>query len=159
MQRFAKGIYLVFLFLNIVAGCSGPSTASHIQLSPVRHTSDFIHNIKIFGKDEKAIEQLNEIYLQTGTIDTEDNSVDEPGTRVAIIYINKKQIVLKETETSFREGITSKRFAGKGYTVNLNYYLLPENGKDILYKAHLLITNNADSTEYDLTGMENGNRL
>ena len=122
-----------------------------IQLTTVRRTSDLIHCDKIFGKAESNIDLLNEIMIQTGQVDTSD----ENKQWVAIVHINKSELLLKQTNITITDKITIEEFEANGYKLTLHYHIESRKDNYNVYKGKAIITNNKVLSEYDIIGEDN----
>lgn len=106
--------YTAFVFLLFLSACAA---SNDIQLEKVTETSEYLHCDKVFSNSRDSIVQLNQIMIQTGTIDT----TDERTFRAAIIHIQGKEIILDLVKSNQSHNDHHEQYAGKGYKLKLNY--------------------------------------
>ncbi len=127
-------------------------TACHrhdIKLEVVHRTSDQLECDRVFAHDRKAIIELNEILIQTGTIDSYDHKL-----RACIIHVAGKEVVMKLERSAKQNDNTIEEFAGEGYAVKLNYH--PQQaGSDTVYVGKAHISHGADITDMTVEGIRN----
>ena len=82
-----KSKFLCILLFILYYSCSN----SDINIQIVRHSAELLTCDKIFADNLQAVEERNEILLQTGSIDTTD---EQPPIKSAILTIGKNEIIL-----------------------------------------------------------------
>ena len=128
----------------ILTGCSHP-----IKIDITRQSSELNHCENIFGNDLNTLKLENAILLQTGAIDTTD---EQAPIQVAIVIINKKEIVLKLISHSEIANETTRAYEGGGYTLNLNYSKQVSEQNETIFKGTFFIEYEGIKSEYNIEG-------
>jgi hypothetical protein len=104
----------IYLFAALIfTGCH----KNDVNLQVVTHTSEYLYCDKVFAANRKSIIELNEILLQTGSIDT----IEDKTVKAAVINISNEEKIL-DLEKTYRTGKKiTEIYSGKGYKLILNY--------------------------------------
>jgi|SRR5664279_4466635 len=137
------------LFSLIAVLCALTSCSHSIKIDLTRQSSELNQCEIIFGNDLNSLKLENAILLQTGAIDTTDEQVPIP---VAIVIIDKKEIVLKLISHSENANETTRAYAGEGYTLNLNYRKQISEQNETIFKGKFFIEYKSIKSEYDIEG-------
>ena len=138
----------LFLFLVAVL-CTLASCSHSIKIDITRQSSELNRCEFVFGADLNTLKQENAILLQTGVIDTTDEQVPIP---VAIVIIDKKEIILKLVNNSEAERETSRTYEGGGYKLNLSYKKEIAENNETIFKGKFFIQYKGLKTEYTVEG-------
>jgi hypothetical protein len=137
----------LFIILFILSGCAA---SNDIQLEKVTETSDYLHCDKVFSNSRDSLVQLNQILIQTGTIDT----ADERSFKAAIIHIRGKEIILDLVKARQSHSERHEQYAGKGYKLELNYE--PKSlANDTVYTGTCQIWNGKLHSDIKVEGIRN----
>ena len=139
--------YTVFAFLLFLSACAA---SNDIQLEKVTETSESLHCDKVFAGSRDSIVQLNQIMIQTGTIDT----TDDRSFKAAIIHVRGKEIILDLVKASQSHSDRQEQYAGKGYKLTLNYESESLNN-DTLYKGDCQIWKGKLHSNIKVEGIRN----
>lgn len=104
---------------------------------------------KIFGHTLKAIEEENEILLQTGVIDTTDES---PPIKTAIVHINNREVLLTFVKSEPMSTEANEIYKGNGYTLTLKYVEKQSQFGAPFYNGKILIEDFVPKTEVEVSG-------
>ena len=140
---------LSILYL-IAVSCLTTSCSHSIKLDVARQSSELNHCENIFGADLRTLKTENAILLQTGVVDTTDEQAPIP---IAIIIIDKKEIVLKLMSNHEVENTTSRTYEGEGYKLALNYKREIQEHNETVFTGEFIIENNSQKSEYDIVGI------
>ncbi|WP_245132888.1 hypothetical protein [Mucilaginibacter straminoryzae] len=88
-----------------------------IALEKVSHTSEYLYCDKVFAEKRKHIVELNEILVQTGTIDTLEDTL----ARAAVIHVKGKELMLNLVKASHNGDDFEEHYVGGGYQLDLKY--------------------------------------
>jgi hypothetical protein len=139
--------YYAFIILFILSGCAA---SNDIQLEKVTETSGYLHCDKVFSNSRDSIIQLNQILIQTGTIDT----TDERSFKAAIIHIQGKEVILDLVKANQSHSEWREQYAGKGYKLELNYE--PKNlGNDTIYTGNCQVWQGKLHSDIKVEGIRN----
>jgi hypothetical protein len=105
----------------------------------------------IFGKSKKSLDQLNEMLLQTGKMDTSDES----RINVAVVYINISELVLNEISKIQVNDTTIEKYSGHGFSLTFIYSIEDKNSEHYIYNAKAIISNSNIKSVYQLIGEDN----
>jgi hypothetical protein len=108
-----------------------------------------IHCEKIFAENIKSIEELNEILLQTGTVDTTD---EHPPIKTAIVTIDKNETLLTFEKSFSMQERTTEIYKGQGYVLTLTYEENKNKFGNPVYKGKFVIENNTAKRKFDIEG-------
>jgi hypothetical protein len=112
---------------------------------------EYIHAGKHFGKNIKSIEELNEILLVTGKIDTTSES---PPISLAIVVIDKKKIMLTLIKAKKLNDEISEEYSGSGYDLTLAYKEKKSSTYTLIYEGNLIIKDNKLKSQYKVIGVD-----
>ncbi len=136
-----------FIILLLLSGCAA---SNDIQLEKVTETSEYLHCDKVFSNSRDSIIQLNQIMIQTGTIDT----TDERSFKAAIIHIQGKEVILDLVKAHQSHSERHEQYTGKGYKLELNYE--PKNlGNDTMYIGNCEIWQGKLHSDIKVEGIRN----
>ncbi len=138
-------LFPIFLSVLCLTGC-----VRAIEIDVANKSSDLTHCENLFGKDLKTLKYENTFLLQTGTIDTTDEHQPIP---VAIVIVNKKEVILKLVSHRDTENENSSIYEGDGYKINLNYKKEVDEYHQIIFKGHFTIERKEYKSEYDIVGI------
>jgi hypothetical protein len=96
-----SNILMMFMFFVGLGACK----RHDIELYIVHRTSDRLQCDRVFAGSAKAITELNEIWIQTGTIDTAPSS---------IIWVGGKEVVMKLKKAVTHRDQTRETYQGRG---------------------------------------------
>ncbi|HLY71698.1 MAG TPA: hypothetical protein VKR53_18320 [Puia sp.] len=130
--------------LGFVCSCS---TSPNIQT--VKHSSPLLHCEKIFADNTDAIDERNEILLQTGVIDTTD---ELPPIETAIINIDNEEIILTLKKSYTENGYSIEKYSGQNYDLTLTYKRDQNNNGSVAYIGKFVIEINKHKTEFSIEG-------
>jgi len=137
-------LHCIIYFL-LSYSCSGNS----FNVQVVRHSSELLKCDKIFANNLKAIEERNEILLQTGSIDTTD---EQSPIKSAIVTIDKNEIALTLIKATTLNKETTERYQGKGYTLILTYQNNSGQSGKLVYTGKFVIENSRFKKEFEIQG-------
>ena len=144
----------------LLSFCSGKNTGTHPakttasslpEVQAVRKTFDIITCEKIFGEDLDALEERNEILLQTGRIDITD---EQPPVKVAGIRIADQDMILNFLRTYAINERINEEYAGNGYKLTLTYKESKTHYHTVLYTGKFVIETGKLRKEYTVTGWD-----
>ena len=135
--------YILFFVFNY--SCSDNS----FNVQVVRHSSELLKCDKIFADNLKAIEERNEILLQTGSIDTTN---EQSPIKSAIVTIDKNEIALTLIKSITLNKETTERYEGKGYTLTLTYQNNSSQSDKLVYNGKFVIENSKSKREFEVQG-------
>ncbi len=141
-------VHLYFVIgLSFLPGCAAPND---IQLEKVTETSEYLHCDKVFSNSRDSIVQLNQILIQTGTIDTlEDRTV-----KAAVIHVEGRELILDMVKERQLQDEHREQYAGKGYQLALNYR--PKNaGSETIYNGDCQIWHGKLHSKIKVEGIRN----
>ena len=139
-----------YFFLVFVAALFTLISCSHsIKIDITRQSSDLNHCKYIFGPDLNTLKNENAILLQTGVIDTTDEAYPIP---VAIVIIDKKEIILKLLNHSEESNDISESYEGDGYKLYLEYIKQKTEHNESIFKGKFSIENKSSKSEYNIEG-------
>ena len=142
-------LYLSFLFF-ITVSCLTSGCSHSIKVDVARQSSDLNHCEYIFGSDLTKLKNENAILLQIGVVDTTDEQAPIP---IAIIIIDKKEVILKLMSSQEVENNSSRTYEGEGYKLVLHYKReIMENGEAV-FTGDFLIENKSQQSEYKVVGV------
>jgi hypothetical protein len=144
MNKFYNFIFCIASVLFTLTSCS-----RSIKIDITRHSSDLNNCENIFGPDSNTLRYENAILLQTGVIDTKD---EKTPVSVAIIVIDKKEIILKLIYHNEVGNETNEIYEGEGYKINLSYKKEITEYNIPILKGKFLIANKDSKSEYDIVG-------
>jgi hypothetical protein len=126
------------------------TSCSHsIKIDIRRQTSELNHCENIFGNDLNSLKYENAILLQTGVVDTTDEQVPIP---IAIIIVDKKEIVLKLTSRNEIANEITRAYEGEGYKLKLNYNKNITEHNETIFKGKFFIEYKSMKSEYEIEG-------
>jgi len=115
----------------------------------VRHSSELLSCDKIFAENLQAIEERNEILLQTGSIDTTD---EQPPVKSAILTIDKNETILNLVNVTTTNKETIEKYKGNDYNLTLTYRnTIGQHGK-LIYTGKFIIENSKSKREFSIEG-------
>lgn len=136
-----------FILFFLLSGCAA---SNDIQLEKVTETSEYLHCDKVFSNSRDSIVQLNQIMIQTGTIDT----TDERSFKAAIIHIQGQEVILDLVKANQSHNERNEHYAGKGYKLELNYE--PKTlGNDTIYTGNCEIWQGKLHSDIKVEGIRN----
>jgi len=135
--------YILFFLFSY--SCSDNS----FNVQVVRHSSELLKCDKIFADNLKAIEERNEILLQTGSIDTTD---EQPPIKSAIVTIDKNEVALTLIKATTLNKEIIERYEGQGYTLTLTYQNNISQSDKLMYNGKFVIENNKSKREFQVQG-------
>lgn len=138
-----------FLFF-IVMLCLTTSCSHSIKIDIARQSSELNHCENIFGEDLNAIKYENSFLLQTGKIDTTDEQTPIP---VAIVFIDKKEIILKLVSNHQVANQTNQIYQGDEYRIYLKYKKEIKEHNETIFTGKFLIENKRQKSEYNIVGI------
>lgn len=104
----------ILLCVSIIFSCKQKTA---IPLEKVHQTSEYLVCDKVFSDTRKSIVEMNEILIQTGKIDTLEDTV----AMGAVIHDQGKEIILNRTKSAHKGDHYSEEFTGDVYRMILNY--------------------------------------
>jgi len=142
-----KSICIITLIMTIgLMGCHH----NDIKLQKVTQTSEYLYCDKVFAADRKSITELNEILLQTGVIDT----LDDTTVRAAVIHVNNQEEIINLAKSEQNGEVLTETYAGKVYKVILNYEL-DRSGYITAYKGSVEIWKGPLYSKLEIHGLRN----
>jgi hypothetical protein len=132
-------IFMMFLLFIGVGACN----RHDIELDVVHRTSDRLECDRVFAGSAKAITELNEIWIQTGTISIVPS---------CIIWVGGKEVVMKLKRSLTRQGETKETYHGQGYDVKLVYHA-ERSGTSTIYKGRCQIRLGVKYTDLKIEGL------
>jgi hypothetical protein len=139
-----RDFFLLLIAVFMLTGCS-----QAIKIDIARQSSELIHCEIAFGSDLTTLKQENAILLQTGIIDTTD---EQAPIAVAIVLIDRKEVVLKSVNHHEVENETSRTYEGEGYKLNLSYKMDISQNNETIFKGKFVIEKGNLKSEYDIVG-------
>jgi hypothetical protein len=133
--------------MTVLAACRNHTD---IVLQKVTQSSNGMECDKVFSADRKSIVEMNEILMQTGTVD----SAEYAGIRSAIIHVGNKEEVLKLQKNETHGSTVTEVYIGDGYKVILNYET-QQSGYITGYKGNLEVWKGKLYTKMDVEGLVN----
>ncbi|MFT3703137.1 MAG: hypothetical protein QM802_12240 [Agriterribacter sp.] len=142
---------VLLLIVVFAFSCTNASTSinNNLNIEIVRHSSDLLHCEKIFADDLQSIEELNEVLLQTGTVDTTD---EHAPIRTAIITVDKKEILLTFEKSHSIQRETIEVYKGSGYILTLTYEADSNNFGALIYHGKMVVENNGNQRTFIIEG-------
>jgi hypothetical protein len=141
------GVNFKFCFLLICCFIDACSNSPNIQI--VRQSSNLLHCEKIFAQDLEAIEERNEILLQTGSIDTTD---EQAPIKTAILRIDNADVILSLFRSYSQDNKTIEIYAGANYSLTLTYTQEKDNQGKLTYHGNFLLENNGFRKQFEIAG-------
>jgi hypothetical protein len=111
-----NGIYFKY-FIALIICLSGCASHNDIHLEKTFETSQYLKCDKVFATSRDSIVQLNEILIQTGTLDT----LEDRAIKASVIHVRGKELILDLVKESQSDDHHNELYAGKGYKLALNY--------------------------------------
>jgi len=142
-----KSRVLYILFFMLCYSCSGTNNSINVQI--VRHSSELLGCDKIFADNLQAIEERNEILLQTGSIDTTD---EQPPVKSAILTIDKNETILTLIDVTTTNKETIEKYQGNGYNLTLTYQNTVGKYDKLIYIGKFIIENSKSKREFKIEG-------
>jgi hypothetical protein len=133
------------IFILLCYSCSNNS----FNVQVVRHSAELLTCDKIFAGNLEAIEERNEILLQTGSIDTTD---EQTPIKSAIVTIGKNEIALTLIKATTLNNETTERYQGKGYTLTLTYQNSNSQSGKLIYTGKFVIENSKSRRAFEVQG-------
>ena len=127
--------------------CSGTNSSINVQI--VRHSSELLSCDKIFADNLQAIEERNEILLQTGSIDTTD---EQPPVKSAILTIDKNETILNLINVTTTNNETIEKYKGNDYNLTLIYQNANGQHGKLIYIGKFIIENSKSKREFSIEG-------
>jgi len=137
--------FLILIFYMFSFSCSD----SNLNVQIVRHSSELLTCDKIFADNLKAIEERNEILLQTGAIDTTD---EQQPIKSAIVTINKIEIALTLQNSATTNNETIETYKGHGYDLTLTFKSTIGQYNKLVYTGNFTIKNSTAKREFAIEG-------
>jgi len=137
--------FLIPIFYIFSFSCSD----SNLNVQIVRHSSELLTCDKIFADNLKAIEERNEILLQTGAIDTTD---EQQPIKSAIVTINKIEIALTLQNSTTTNSETIETYKGHGYDLTLIFKTTIGQFNKLVYIGKFTIKNSTSKREFEIEG-------
>jgi hypothetical protein len=141
---FSITAFIISLFL--LTACK----REKIKLEKVRALPDYMYIKKHFGYDLKSMEERNDFLLVTGTIDT---TTETPPADVAVIMIDKQQLILHKTKSVANSNEVKEIYSGSGYSLLLEY---TKTNKHLFtsYEGELEISKPGAESAYHVVGVD-----
>jgi hypothetical protein len=137
----------VFIIVLLLSGCAA---SNDIQLEKVTETSGKMECERVFSNSRDSIVQLNQIMIQTGTIDT----LEDRTFKAAIIHIQGKEVILDLVKSQQSHNERHEQYAGKGYKLELNYE--PKSlANDTIYTGNCEIWQGKRHSDIKVEGIRN----
>jgi hypothetical protein len=146
MEIPGKSKLLYVLTTVLMAACS-----HHPVYQVVRESSPLLLCQKIFASDLDAIEERNEILLQTGVIDTTD---EQAPIKSAILHIDNQELVLTYDKSYGTNQETVEIYSGGGFHLVLTYEEIKKVGPHTIFQGHFVIWNKNFKSEFDIFGRD-----
>jgi len=127
------------------------SCLHHTGLQVVRESSNLLKCEKIFADNLAAIDENNEILLQTGVVDTTD---EHPPIRTAIIHIDDKEVFLIFERSGMKNAEISEVYKGGGYKLTLTYEQGSSKYGRTIYNGKFLVEGTASVIEHEVAGRD-----
>jgi hypothetical protein len=144
-------MYKLIGTLLISLSVTGLVSCKHsIRLDVATRSSDLNHCEYIFGKDINSLKYENAFLLQTGTIDT---TTEQPPIPIAIIIIDKKEIILKLKSQHEENNQFNRMYEGEGYKLNLNYKEEAGEYYQTIFPGKFILEKDGYKSEYDIVGI------
>lgn len=105
---------LAYISLITLASCRHKTV---IPLEKTQQTSEYLICDKVFSDTRKSIVEMNEILIQTGKIDTLEDTI----AMGAVIRDQGHEVILNRIRAAHKGEHYTEQFAGKGYRLLLNY--------------------------------------
>jgi hypothetical protein len=137
------------LFIVLLAGTTLQCKRHQIVLDKVSDLPEFFFEGYHFGTDLRSIAELNEFLLVTGKIDTTSES---PPLRLAVIAIDHKKIFLRLAKTQTVNDLTTEKYAGDGYVLNLSYKEKHIQNHSPIYEGFFVIEQDNNRSQYEVVG-------
>ena len=147
--------FCAVFFMLLCLGCNHTPSKQPIELQVVRQSSNLIHCKLIFGRNTKKLYEENEIWLQTGTIDTADN---EAPKQVAVAKIKDQPVYLYLANSEVLNAETRQMYTGNGYSLQLSYHESEYKTGGTFLKATCIITQASLKSVYAFEGMVNNDK-
>ncbi|OKS87718.1 hypothetical protein [Mucilaginibacter polytrichastri] len=112
-----KNSICVLCFVILLIYLIGCASHNDIHLEKTFETSAYLKCDKVFAVNRDSIVQLNEILIQTGTLDTLEDQV----TRASVIHVQGKELILDLVKEHKSGDSHQELYQGKGYKLALNY--------------------------------------
>lgn len=147
IKTFSRIALALILSLTCLTGC----TPLHdIELEKVHQTSNRLNCNKVFANSRKDIVELNEILVQTGSIDTVENAA----LIAAVIHVKGKELFLNQVSAVSQHGEFTETYAGKGYKLELRYQAETVNNS-VTYWGTCQLWNGKLHTKFKVEGIIN----
>jgi len=147
-MRFTEILFASFLL--VLCSCNQSNAKREIPLTVVRQSSNLIHCDVIFASSVKKMEEENEIFIQLGTLDTNDEELPK---QVAIVRINDQPVFLYNVKTEQHGKQLNQDYTGDGYTLTLSCNETDE--ANAVYDCTCTIKKGSLKSEYRLKRMPN----
>ncbi len=138
-----------FLLFFVAALFTGASCSHSIKIDITRKSSELNNCENVFGADLNTLKYENAILLQTGVIDTTDEQAPIP---VAIVIIDKREIILKLTTNDEKSNGITQSYEGNGYKLYLEYFKLKTDHNESFFKGKFSIENKESKSVYNIEG-------
>lgn len=138
--------FIIFIVIICLTGCS-----RSIKIDTANKSSDLNQCEILFGEDIKTLKYENTFLLQTGTIDTTD---EHPPIPAAIIFIDKKEVILNLVKNQASDNQTNSIYEGGGYTINLSYKKEMGEYYETIYSGQFTIENKEHASTYKVVGIK-----
>jgi hypothetical protein len=136
--------FILLLLFELICSCS-----NNPNIQKVKDSSPLLHCEKVFADNSDAIDERNEIILQTGVIDTTD---EQPPIKIAIINIDYKEVILTLKKSYAEKDISVEIYVGDNYNLTLSYKIqVNENGTS-LFIGKFVIENKKCKKEFNIEG-------
>src|SRR5580698_2007338 len=132
----------------IVAACICSCTNNPV-IQKVKESSPLLHCEKVFADNSDAIDERNEIILQTGAIDTTD---EHPPVRAAILTIDNKEVILNLKNQVHQKDTSIEIYIGGGYTLTISYKEQKNENGTSTFIGNFVLENNEYKKEYSIEG-------
>ena len=138
-----------FFLFPITVLCLLTCCSHSIKVDVTRQSSELNHCEYIFGTDLNTLKFENAILLQTGVVDTTD---EQPPIPVAIVIIDKKEVILKLLSQHGVENDTSRIYKGEGYTLDLTFKKQIAEHNETIFNGKFVIEYKGLKSEYHIEG-------
>ncbi len=146
MNRHYLLIFLMaVIFTSIIQGCS-----ESIPVDTISRSSEFISCQLTYGANYESLHYRNECWIQTGIIDTTSES---PPIPVAIIYINKKEIILPRQSENDNDDHFTEIYADQQYTLIISCAMENDESGGRLYKGVFRLTSGGRTHEHKVVAI------
>ena len=136
--------FILFLIFELICSCS-----NYPNIQKVKESSSLLHCEKILADNADAIDERNEILLQTGVIDTTD---EKPPIRTAILNIDNKEVILTLKKSYSEKDISIEIYVGDDYNLTLSYKKKENENGISTFIGKFVIENNKYKKKFDIQG-------